>query len=61
MVEESDHDRSGKRAERPAAVPPSSYLLVVLGAVSYLLLMANWFALAAFLDPIADGLGLSDT
>ncbi|WP_436924694.1 MFS transporter [Halosimplex amylolyticum] len=43
------------------AVPTSSYLLVVLGAVSYLLLMANWFALAAFLDPIADGLGLSDT
>ncbi|WP_436931592.1 MFS transporter [Halosimplex halobium] len=45
----------------PDAVPPSSYVLVVLGAVSYLLLMANWFALAAFLEPIGRGLGLSDT
>jgi len=43
------------------AVPPSSYVLAVLGAVSYLLLMANWFALAAFLEPIGRQLGLSDT
>ena len=35
------------------AVAPSSYALVVLGGVSYLLLMSNWFALAAFLDPIS--------
>lgn len=43
------------------AVAPSSYLLVVLGAVSYLLLTVNWFSLAAFLGPIAADLGLSDT
>ncbi|WP_123533967.1 MFS transporter [Halosimplex salinum] len=48
-------------ADAADAVPRSSYLLVVLGAVGYLLLMANWFVLAAFLEPIADGLGLSDT
>jgi cyanate permease len=50
-MEASDRDR----------VPPSSYVLVVLGGVSYLLLMANWFALPAFLGPISDQLGLSGT
>ncbi|MFC7138369.1 CynX/NimT family MFS transporter [Halosimplex aquaticum] len=60
---ESDDASRERAADTDAvdAVTPSSYLLVVLGAGSYLLLMANWFALAAFLDPIADGLGLSDT
>lgn len=43
------------------SVPPSAYALVVLGALSYLLLMANWFVLAAFLEPIGSQLGLSDT
>jgi branched-subunit amino acid ABC-type transport system permease component len=33
--------------------------VVVLGGVSYLLLMANWFALAAFLDPISEQLGFT--
>jgi cyanate permease len=42
-------------------VPSSSYLLVVLGGVSYLALMINWFALPAFLAPISDELGLSGT
>jgi cyanate permease len=43
------------------AVPPSSYVLVVLGGLSYLALMINWFALPAFLGPISDELGLSGT
>lgn len=43
------------------AVAPSSYGLAVLGACSYLLLMVNWFVLAAFLEPIGDDLGLSGT
>jgi cyanate permease len=48
-------------SEGDAAVPLSSYLLVVLGGVSYLALMINWFALPAFLGPISDQLGLSGT
>jgi cyanate permease len=43
------------------AVAPGSYGLAVLGAVSYLLLMANWFVLPAFLEPISDELGLTST
>lgn len=46
---------------RDDAVAASSYALAVLGACSYLLLMANWFVLAAFLDPISRELGLSGT
>ncbi|SFS01416.1 Cyanate permease [Halomicrobium zhouii] len=49
----------GDGTEHGDAVAPSSYALVVLGGVSYLLLMANWFALAAFLDPISDQLGFT--
>jgi cyanate permease len=43
------------------AVAQSSCGLAVLGAVSYLLLMANWFVLPAFLEPISDELGLTGT
>jgi cyanate permease len=42
-------------------VVPSSYLLVVFGSCSYLLLMLNWFALPAFLEPLSRDLGLSGT
>ena len=48
-------------SEGDDVVPPSSYLLVVLGGVSYLALMINWFSLPAFLGPISGELGLSGT
>lgn len=47
--------------ESNSTVAPSSYVLLVLGSVSYFLFLFVWFLLPAFLTAIATDLGLSNT
>ncbi|MFB6166298.1 MAG: CynX/NimT family MFS transporter [Haloarculaceae archaeon] len=50
-----------RRDATAETVTPGSWVLLALGSLAYLLYTFSWFLLAAFLDPIAAGLGLSPT